>query len=63
MEKLLVTTREAFEAIGVGRSKGFQILAAGELETVKIGSAMRVTTSSIRAYVDKLRGHSEGEPA
>lgn len=55
MEQLLVSTNEAFDAIGIKRSKGFELIAAGDLEAVKIGSATRIPTESVRAYVSKLR--------
>lgn len=50
-----MTTKEGFGAIGVGRSKGYELLAAGELESVKIGRATRIPTDSLRAFVDRLR--------
>lgn len=55
MEQLLVTTQEGFRAIGISQSKGYQLLAAGELESVKIGRATRIPADSLRAYVDRLR--------
>lgn len=56
MEQLLVTPSEAFDAIGIKQTKGRQLIAAGDLEAVKIGTAMRIPTESVRAYVAKLRG-------
>ena len=56
MEQLLVRPTEAFDAIGVKQTKGFQLIASGDLEAVKIGRATRIPTESVRAYVAKLRG-------
>lgn len=55
MEQLLVSTREGFAAIGVGSTKGYELLASGELELVKIGRASRIPADSLRNYVARLR--------
>ena len=53
MERLAVSPKDAFAAIGVGITKGYELIAAGELQSFKIGRATRVTTESIRAYVER----------
>lgn len=59
MEPLLVPPKTGFAAIGCGSTKGYELIAAGEIEAVKIGRATRITTASIRAFVDKLRAQAE----
>jgi excisionase family DNA binding protein len=64
MEPLLLTTKEAFRALGVGNTTGFKLIARGDLEAVKLRGdhgATRITASSVRAYVDKLRKAGSGE--
>ena len=61
MEPLLVPPKSGFAAIGVGNTKGYELIAAGEIEAVKVGRATRITTASIRAYVERLR--AEAVPA
>lgn len=59
MEPLLLTTKEAFRAIGVGSTTGFKLIARGDLQAVKLGGdrgATRIPVESIRAYVAKLQG-------
>ncbi|AKM06118.1 helix-turn-helix domain-containing protein [Pelagerythrobacter marensis] len=51
MEPLALAPKDAFAAIGVGVTKGYELINAGELQTFKIGRATRVTTDSVRAYV------------
>ncbi|RIV75665.1 helix-turn-helix domain-containing protein [Pelagerythrobacter aerophilus] len=51
MEPLALAPKDAFAAIGVGVTKGYELINAGELQTFKIGRATRVTTESVRAYV------------
>lgn len=53
MEKLAVLPKEAFDAICVGVTKGYELINAGELETFKVGRGTRVTTASVRAYVER----------
>ncbi|KKW89423.1 hypothetical protein YP76_25445 [Sphingobium chungbukense] len=51
IEPIALPPKMAFAAIGVGVTKGYELIAAGELETFKIGRATRITTSSIKALV------------
>ncbi|WP_380926327.1 helix-turn-helix domain-containing protein [Sphingomonas leidyi] len=41
--------------IGVGRSKLYEFIAAGEIETVKIGVSRLILLSSLRAFVEARR--------
>ena len=54
-DRLLAPISEACQQIGVGRSKLFELIAAGEIETVKIGRRTLVPQAALVAYVDKLR--------
>lgn len=54
MEKLLVPLPEGFGSLGVGRTKGYELIAAGEIELVKIGSKSLLTVASIHRFVAKL---------
>lgn len=49
MEAILVSIPEAANALGVGRSKLYELIAAGRLETVTIGRRRLVRSSSIHA--------------
>jgi excisionase family DNA binding protein len=61
--KLLLTPTEAAELLGLGRSTVYELLAAGDLESVQIGRARRIPGAALVAYVDKLRGHDNGAAA
>ncbi len=41
--------------IGVGRTKLYELISNGDLETVKIGKATRVTTASLHRLVERHR--------
>ncbi len=52
---LLLSVTEAARALGVGRSKTYELITAGELEVVHIGRCARVPVEAVEAYVDRLR--------
>jgi excisionase family DNA binding protein len=51
IEKLAVRVTEAADALGVSRSKVYQMVASGELPTVEIGGARRVPVEALRSLV------------
>jgi excisionase family DNA binding protein len=51
---LLLTVEEAAAALGVGRSLMFELIAAGEVNTVRVGRLRRIRPEALRAYVDSL---------
>lgn len=51
MEPLAVSPKDAFAAIGVGVTKGYELINSGELESFMVGRSRRITTESIRAFV------------
>ena len=53
MERLLLRPTEAAEAIGVGRSKVYELLAHGELPSVLVGRSLRVPVDKLREWVDR----------
>jgi excisionase family DNA binding protein len=59
MTKLLYTTSEAAELLGVGRSTLYLLLSQGAIESVKIGALRRVSGAALQAYVERLAEHPE----
>lgn len=55
-ERLLVPVSEAHWLVGLGRSKFYEYVAAGEIEIVKVGRRTLVPQESLRAFVERLRG-------
>lgn len=54
MDKLLLTPEEAAEALSIGRSKLYQLLAAAVLRSVTIGSSRRIPVEALHAFVDDI---------
>jgi excisionase family DNA binding protein len=51
MDRLLLRPDEAAELIGVGRSKVYEMLATGELPSVRVGGRLRVPLNELREWV------------
>ena len=55
VEKVLLTPTEAAEALGIGRSKLYELMRAGVLESVRIGASRRVPTVALEQLITRLR--------
>lgn len=58
--KLLLTADEAGEALGVGRTKVYELLRVGHIQSVRIGRSRRIPHEALVAYVEHLREHTSG---
>lgn len=56
--RLTVRIADAIRMLGIGRSKVYELIGAGELETIKLGSATLILVESITALVERRRGRS-----
>lgn len=54
-DPICVKINDAARMIGVGRTKLYELIAANQLEVVKLGKSTRVTTASLNALVARLR--------
>ena len=48
---LTVRIREACRLTGIGRSKLYELIAAGEIEVVKVGAITLVPVSSLTSFL------------
>jgi excisionase family DNA binding protein len=55
MDKLLPTPTEAASALGIGRSKLYELLQTGELASVRIGTCRRVPAEALHNFLLTLR--------
>ncbi len=55
--RLLLTPLEAAKVLGVGRTKLYELLTDGQLESVRIGVCRRIAVEALVAYVARLRTH------
>lgn len=54
MEKIAVPVVEGFAALGIGRTKGYELIEAGRLKTILIGRRRLILVSSIKELVEEL---------
>ncbi len=66
--RLLLRPEELAQALGIGRSKAYQLIASCQIPSLRIGRARRVTVRAAEAWVESrqpvagLRGKAEREP-
>ena len=63
MDKLLLTPTEAAAALGIGRSKLYELMRTGVVTSVRIGGCRRVPAASLAALVARLQGDNSGPDA
>lgn len=55
LDRLLLTPREAAHVLGIGRTKLFELLASGALDSVQIGNCRRVPRDAVEDFLARLR--------
>jgi excisionase family DNA binding protein len=50
---MLYRPAEAADAIGVSRARAYELIAAGVIPSIKIGSSIRVPVEALRAWIDR----------
>ena len=58
--RLLVTPVEAATALGISRTRVYELMAAGQLRSVKIGRSRRIPVKVLIAFVTAM---AEDSPA
>jgi excisionase family DNA binding protein len=61
VDRALVSRPEASEALHLGKTKVKELVARGELLSVKIGKSRRIPVTAIQAYIDRPVGESCAE--
>jgi excisionase family DNA binding protein len=51
MDKVLLTAEEAGQLLSLGRTKVYELMATGELESVTVGRARRVPADALSRFV------------
>ena len=61
MEKMLLRPSEVAEAVGLGRSKIYEMLASGALPSIRVASSIRVPVDALRAWIEAKAGEKATE--
>ena len=59
MKPLLLTAEQAGVSLAVCRTKVYELLRTGELESIQIGSSRRIPTAALEAYIERLTQKSQ----
>ncbi|GAA4828848.1 helix-turn-helix domain-containing protein [Saccharopolyspora rosea] len=62
-DRTLLTVEEAAQYLGIGRTKTYELVKSGEIESVRIGRLRRVPRTAIDAYADRLINQQIGNRA
>ena len=54
IDRMLLTVEEAAKALGVGRSLMFELIATGQVESVRLGRLRRVRPEDLHSFVASL---------
>ena len=54
-EKMVYTLADVAAALGVGRTKVYELVRSGALPSVRIGGSRRVRGEDLATYVDSLQ--------
>lgn len=55
LQPITVRIRDACRMTGIGRSKFYELIGAGEIETVKVGRVRLVPVAGLTAFLDGKR--------
>jgi excisionase family DNA binding protein len=61
--RLLLTVREAAEALAISRSKLYQLFAAGLVDSIRVDGSRRVPLAALESYIDERRKAEKAEAA
>ena len=52
-QRLLLRVPEVAKALGLGRTKVYELIAAGELPVIRLGRAVRVSVRTLQKWVEE----------
>ncbi len=53
MDRLLLRPVEVAETLGIGRSKAYELIASGDVPSIRIGGSLRVPVEKLREWIDR----------
>lgn len=53
VERMLLKPQEAAEALGIGRTKLYELLKRGVLPSVKVGASLRVPVQGLKTWTEE----------
>lgn len=62
MNRRLLRLTEAQELLALGRTTTYALVRSGDLESVKVGRALRIPTDAVESLVSRLRADQGSQP-
>lgn len=62
MDQLLVTVEEACNALRIGRTKCYELIARGALHPIKIDRSVRFSVDELRRFVETKTSDDHDRP-
>lgn len=62
-ERLALRPAEVAQALGIGRSKAYELIASGVIPSIRIGSCIRIPTDALRLWIRDQSGAPSAEEA
>ena len=62
-DPLTIRIKDACRITGIGRSKLFELIKVGEIQTIKVGAITLVPMDSLAGFVDRRRGAVSTDPS
>ena len=53
MDAILLKAEQIAQALNVGRSKAYELMASGELPVIRIGRSVRVPADGLRRWIEE----------
>jgi excisionase family DNA binding protein len=52
-QRLLLRIAEVADTLGIGHTKIYEMIATGELPTIRVGPAVRISVSTLQKWVEE----------
>jgi excisionase family DNA binding protein len=52
-DRILLRASEVADALGIGRSKAYELIAAGVIPSIRVGSSIRVPIDALKAWTER----------
>jgi excisionase family DNA binding protein len=62
-EPLAYKVEKAADLLDVGETTVWELIARGEIESIKVGASRRITRAGLEAYVRRLAAEGRGDAA
>jgi excisionase family DNA binding protein len=59
--QLLLTAEQAATSLAICRTRVYELLRSGQLESIRIGTSRRIPGAALAEYVERLRKEQQGD--